>query len=784
MKWRWPSRLGSVRVPPAVDSLAAGAIAVVGALFLLSWFARVRPLNGWFVLDLAVIWFWTLVLSAACVSVGRVVVDRLLPAPDRTVLETLALSFPVGVVVFVLGMTAGGFAHLFNRPFAVAWPALMLIATARPTVEWLRGQATPPGHVALRGLPLVLTMLGVCLVLLLYLGALSPQAVNYDAGWVHMVISQDYAREGRIVAFPGDQVKNLPHLGPMLCTWAFIVPGLDLPQLRWMMALHLEFSVFLWTLVTIAAVARWFAEREVGATWTALMLFPGIFVYDSNLGGAGDHFGALFAAPLLIATAKTLRRFDRRAAVLAGIIAGGAIMAKLQAFYVLMPLAVWALARAGRLVVRRSRGAVDAPEPRAIAIAFACTAGVAAALLLPHLASNVVFFRNPMYPLMQDVFTHSTPTVRDAPFLVRNVLADWGSQPPAALGQRLAHAFAMTFSFSFIPHYSFVNEMPVFGSVFTLALPLLVPIGRARRVWLGAALVLGMVFTWAMSYWVDRNLQAFLPVMAAVTAAILIRAWELGWLARAGVVVLLAVQLAWAVPWYFQGSDRLIGAINLFKASTEGHAREILRTYRGQYVALGESLPRDAVVMLHNQRRMLGIDRPVILDWMGFQTIIDYQPFKTPRDLYDRLREIGVTHVVWSQGDEEAATMQAEIIFDVFAQVYGRNRQQFSKLTVAAMPSPPPPAEDVYKVVTVGVRGYPDGLYDVDALFRNDQLPPSYRKQGAPLEISPSPAALLDDARVVLMAGDAAPDAETRARLARDFHDVPAGGGLRLLLRN
>jgi len=37
---------------------------------------------------------------------------------------------------------------------------------------------------------------------------------------------------------------------------------------------------------------------------------------------------------------------------------------------------------------------------------------------------------------------------------------------------------------------------------------------------------------------------------------------------------------------------------------------------------------------------------------------------------------------------------------------------------------------------------------------------------------------------VMLMAGDAAPDAETRARLARDFHDLPAGGGLRLLLRN
>jgi len=82
------------------------------------------------------------------------------------------------------------------------------------------------------------------------------------------------------------------------------------------------------------------------------------------------------------------------------------------------------------------------------------------------------------------------------------------------------------------------------------------------------------------------------------------------------------------------------------------------------------------------------------------------------------------------------------------------------------------------------VRGYPDGLYDVDALFRCDQLPPSFRKQGSALKVSPSPSALLGEARVVLMSGGAAPDPETRERLTREFHEVPAGGGLRLLLRN
>jgi hypothetical protein len=250
-----------------------------------------------------------------------------------------------------------------------------------------------------------------------------------------------------------------------------------------------------------------------------------------------------------------------------------------------------------------------------------------------------------------------------------------------------------------------------------------------------------------------------------------------------GVAALVVVQVAWAMPLYFSGADRISGALQLLKASMDGRARDILRAHRSQFIALGKALPPNAVVMLHNQHVMLGIDRPVILDWMGFQTIIDYRLFKTPRDLYDRLRDIGVTHIVWAPG-RQTASQQEEVIFDVFAHVYGRDRQQFGEFVMFPMPSTPPPVEDVYKVVAVGLDGYPDGLYDVDALNRCDQVPPAMRTQGSPIRTAPSPGALIGDARVVLMASQAQLDAETRDRLAREFHDVPAGAGLRLMLRN
>ena len=209
----------------------------------------------------------------------------------------------------------------------------------------------------------------------------------------------------------------------MLTTWPFLVPGFDLPALRWMMALHTEFTVFLWTLVGVAAATRWLAQREVRGTWAAFALFPGIFVYDSNIAGASNHFLALFAVPMLLAAYQVMRRFDRSSAILAGLVVGGALLSKFQALYLLAPLVIWALVRAVSLIVRRYRGDQELPGPKAIAIAIGLTAGVALLVMLPHLGSNWVSYSNPMYPLMPDVFTGSHPTVADAAARVRDVVA-------------------------------------------------------------------------------------------------------------------------------------------------------------------------------------------------------------------------------------------------------------------------------------------------------------------------------------------------------------------------
>ncbi|HET6280257.1 MAG TPA: hypothetical protein VFH73_04800, partial [Polyangia bacterium] len=410
-----------------VRSCAIFALSLAGAIVFACWLHRSYPLGDWLFFDVAKIWLFELVLSAACVTAGYAIVDRCLPAEPRDELEALVLAFPVGLVAFVMGMFAGGLLRTYGPVFALALPAVLIsggVPAGVAALRRLRGRPSGLSGANQGLLSRAMVAAGILGVGLLYLGVMSPAALNHDAAWNHLVVAQDYAREGRMVRFPGDWVKNLPHLGSVVNTWAFLVPGLREPQLRWMMALHSEFVVFLWTLAGISVLGRWLVGRRGSKAWVAFLLFPAIFIYDNNMGGAADHFVALFAAPLLLLTAKAAERFARGPCLLWGLLAGGALLSKLQAVYLLGPLAAVIAVRVVILLTRRRRwwNRGDGPAPAGGLLLMAITA---TAVLAPHLLLNTLWFHNPVYPLWQDLFTGSRPTVTDAPMLVDTLFAAW-----------------------------------------------------------------------------------------------------------------------------------------------------------------------------------------------------------------------------------------------------------------------------------------------------------------------------------------------------------------------
>ena len=68
-------------------------------------------------------------------------------------------------------------------------------------------------------------------------------------------------------------------------------------------------------------------------------------------------------------------------------------------------------------------------------------------------------------------------------------------------------------------------------------------------------------------------------------------------------------------------------------------------------------------------------------------------------------------------------------------------------------------------------------------LSSTDLLPPTMRFHALPSKTAPSPGALLDEAKVVLMGGAAGLDPAASERLNRDFRPVQAAGGARILVR-
>lgn len=757
-------------------NVVAGLFGVAGAAFLAWWLNAFQPLRGWFIWDLAVIWLWQLFFVAACVSVGLLLVTRLISATDRTAAFTVVLAFPLGLLVFTLCMYLFGFLRLYGAATAIIIPLGLLLAGLPNALRWWR--STPfTAELRLSGLPLVASIAGVLLVGVIYLGALTPDAVNYDAAWMHLALAQDFAREGRIIGYPGNWVLNTPHAASLIYTWDFLVPGISVPQLKWMMALHTEFIVLLWCLAGIALATQWLAERAVAGTWAALALFPAIFVYDSNLGAAADHFAMLYAPPMLLLTPLVARRFERGPSIVWGALGGAAISCKMQAAYFIAPLALALTVQA--VILWRSRQV----ELEPLLQGWLLLPAAALVAMLGQFGGNLVLFNNPVYPLAQNLFTGSTPTLPGGAEQASNIVSDWHCFPQGPTSQKVTSSLAMVATFSFIPHYSFLKEYPVFGSLFTLSLPLLLVIGRARRVWLGAGVVLVALLMWAATYRVDRNLQIFYPLLIAVTAAILLRAWELGRIAKVGVLALVAVQVAWGSALYVSGSDRIGSSVALLRSTIDGQARAHVQRTRGDFVDLGRNLPADARVLLHHHYHVsLGIDRPLILDMFGFQALIDYRTMKSARDLWDRLHELGISHVVMAADRHMAWSVQEEIVFDLLVDACGAAPRQHGGLMVFPLCATPPAQAPVRNVAMVGVGGYADGLYGIEAVGANTLMPPALVQFGTPrrkFTAAPSP---LEEADVFLQSSGVLSPADQQL-LSREFRPLRAGSGVQVWVR-
>lgn len=607
---------------------------------------RFYPLEEWLTFFWLRAWAAALAFAVSSLGIGLRLL-RVLGTASDALPERLTLGLALGVLVQGLGIYLGGLGGVLGRAFFVLWPALLFLGGGSALLDEARllvaraGGLTEPfvPRSPVQALAAVLVVAGS---VALYLQVITPSSIGFDARWYHLPIAESYAVSGRIRPFPeGWYLGAYPHLASLLYTWAFLAPG----QLSHRLALvsHVEFTLLLGTVAGVSALAAKLGSgprlRHGGA---ALFLFPGIFIYDSNLNGGADHVLAFWAAPLGIALLGYLDAATHGRAIVLGALLGAAALTRYQAVYFIVAVGAVLLVD----LIRRRRAA-----------RLALVLVTALVVWSPHWLKNAIAYHDPLYPNLNR-WLPVRPFFDGARAELERFY--WLNGPPqaATAAQKLRTVLVMLFGFSFTPHgwAAIPGGRAVFGSLFTLLLPLMAWVRPRSRVLVIAACVhLGLV-VWCLTYTYDRYLQALLPWMAACTAAVLGALWRTGaWSLRTGAALLVAFQLAWGADNYVLGGSSLKALIDHVAA---GDAKNYARSpYPGQeLVAIGKRVNDPSAKLVgHDFYQSVGVGAVVICDNPAWQGAIEYLLLDTPARVEKTWRGLGATHLLWPVQKEPRA---------------------------------------------------------------------------------------------------------------------------------
>lgn len=737
------------------------ALLVAIAIFLQQTTRHVE-LEDWLFFRFAGYWLSAAAFALVSLALGDRVVTWVRGGQRLPVREQLVMSFAVGALGFGVGVFAFGVLHLLRWGFffwypaglAVAFLPRFLRAYAPIWKRWWKPAHRLPSSMAWR---MPLFALGLALA---YVPLITLNNLTYDARWYHLPGAEHYAAARGIERFPeGWLLGAYPQLGTLFYTWAMTLPVGRLFD-RAMLCVHIEWAMFIGTLLSVPVLVRRLVPGLSGTgAALAMFLFPGMLLYDSSLGGGADHLCAAFGPALWLALMRVWPRFDVRAAALYALALAGASLTKYTAAALVGPAGVIFLLR-GAWLLLRSRGDGASVSARHVLRAALTFAGVFVGVTGIHWLKNIIFYRDPLFPLLSKWITPnpwSDYAQWNYEFLARHLMM---SAPHNARG--VLQMFQVAFTFAFDPHdfgYSH-HDLPVFGLLFTLlllAIPFVKPC--ARIVGLAIACELG-VMLWFWTHHLDRFLQALVPWMAAVTAAVIGLLWRRGLVTRALLALLIGLQVVWGGDHPFIPTHSMMGDTpyrDAVRFLTEGYRQN----YEGRLVVadleeVGAATEKDSKILVHQAQIHLGLGRMSVNDSPRSQTGLDYS-MHTPRSLYELLRSWKVTHLLMlpQPSDIEWDTIAGNLVYAEFLHKYAGKRSRFGSWTLIAMPDLAPPETPVERhVFYAGCNGhdrYPSGMY----LQRDMRRVPG-RPYALPREVEPpnDPAAtrrLLDRADFLVL---------------------------------
>ena len=728
-------------------------VASVGIAFTLRFMHALEPIQEWMFWRFGLVYGIATIFALACLSAGHAAMGHLVKTDPLPARERLLFDLVAGVLIFATATFLVGLAHGLGAIYFFGLPVAMILLSAKAVIRDIRRVAPRYRRHLQRArqapalLPALAVGFGAIGLLVLYLPLLTTQNVSFDARWYHLAIAEHYVAAGAIGAFKeGFYLGAYPHLASWLYTWAMALPLVDL-HLRILLAAHLEWFLFLATLAGIPLlVERILGGARARGAWALCFLFPGIFLYDSNLIVGADHILAFFAVPLGLSTIRFIRHATPRRGILFAMVMAGAALTKAQSIYLLAPASLAILAvSAYRLWKGEQRR-------RLLYVLAVPMLGSFLLLTASYWLANLVWHHNPVYPFLGDLFP-SQPW--------RTVLGglspDPGFTPEGTFLERVGQTLAAPFTFAYIPHdwETFHHDIPVFGFLFTLSLSFLPFLRGTRRIWILAVATLLGIALWFWTFHQDRYLQALLPWMVAATAAIFILAWKTGWPARIAVAGLVSMQLIVGGDTPFlpthamaQGSPIELAVRLLSSTFRKDYNRP--RDSHSGFERIHKALPKDSTVLFHLDYIRLGIGRPVVTDnprWSG-APLLGF--FNGPGAAIAHLRSLGVTHLLHPRDNCRYGdlNLRSELAFHALAEREVANRREVDGWKIDELPKAPSADTRFGAVVYLGCghRG-PVPFAELDNTWEADRAKsPSDMNQ-----LSPADAAMFEGAMGVVV---------------------------------
>jgi hypothetical protein len=703
-------------------------------------------IKDWLSARYGISWAGTLALNAGCVVAGhglmRAMLGRVLP-----IREQLVLAFPIGLLIYFWITFAAGLFGLLGTAYFFAIPFVLLALGARPSLRYGRRLARHVRYARRKSQaprsPISWLAIGfgaVCLAMI-YFSILSPLNASWDSRWYHLPLAEMYASSGRIFRFgEGWVLGTYPQLPSLLYTWGFMLPKAQLFD-RIALSAHLEYSVFVWTVVGVPVLARRVLPKALRArfrlrgSWAAMFLFPGLFLYDSSLNLGADHIATLWAAPIYLALILAWPKLAVRECCLLALVISGALLSKYTSIMNAGPAIFAVIGRAAWLLARNIKTPSQIPWRGPVAMLV-----LGLALTSAHWAKNWAWYGDPLYPqLMKHLTLRPWIAEQTLPYNT-DIAVSWHAGRDLA---GLLDSARIMFTFAFVHHDwpDLHGTMPIFGLLFTLSLFVLPWLAKAPRLWGLYAFGHLAVAIWTQISWQDRYLQCLVPWMAACVTAVLAQLWELRLVLRVPqlavqasrvlVTLLVALQIVWGADVYFYTVHRMMRStpakvsIDLLNTGRTGKVKDRDEIFQ-PYQKIGLELPDGAVLLAHGTRQSLGLKHRRVVDSPGTQGGILYSRHTSPRGVYDQLKRLGVSHLMWDANSESNDTITSDFVFFDFAMRHTEGLKHYGSLRVARMPAKPPTnkpfGQDVAYLACQG--RYEPGLYKLHDLTVPVFVPP------------------------------------------------------------